>query len=149
MSAILWSFIGSLAGALGVLITLFIWVRERATLHRAEEITRKTTGSILAQDIDIGLVRRPQGEIDADQTTAIAEILGALQQTDDAVVQVGTILVVKSGGTVNVQNLSNRGLRYLEKHQELMRSSEAMLTALNDPNTPFTSTRVKPPHGTA
>jgi hypothetical protein len=147
MTAILIPVIAALTGAVGMLITLFEWARTRVTLRRAEENTRESAKSLLTQDINIDLVRGPQADIDARQTTAVAEVLKALESTENAVIQIGTTLVVKVSGTVTVQELDTKELRYLERHQELMRSPEAMLTALSDPNTPFSSGRVMPQPG--
>ena len=147
MSAILYPVIAILGGALGMLVTLFAWARTRVTLRRAEKKTQEDARSVLDEDIKIDLVRGPQENIDARQADAVAEVLRALQETDNAVLQIGTILVIKVNGSVNVRELTTKELRYLERHQELMRSPEAMLTALTDPNTPFSSSRVTPQHG--
>jgi hypothetical protein len=147
MSAVVLSVLGVLAGAVGMLVTLFVWARERVTLRHAEEATRENTKSFLPQDIDIDLIRGPQEDIDARQAVAVSELLRALAHTNNAVVQVGTILVVKVDGRVLVQELPTKGLRYLERHPELKRNPEAMLTALNDPSAPFSSSSATPKSG--
>jgi hypothetical protein len=123
--------IGALTvAAAGVIATLASWSRERITAIRAENTTRSTS-SRYGERIDIDLLSGPQSRLDKAQMEAVEKLLRALENTPNAVIQVGELLLVKYDGETLVRSLSGRELRYLEKNKEVFSSPSKALEALN------------------
>jgi hypothetical protein len=137
MSVATWASIGALlTGAIGALATLINWFRARQVLIRAQQNSVSST-EVPLPDTSFDLLRGPQSRIDAVETEAVAAMINSLKNVPEAVVQVGSILLIKTDGTVVARSLSVKELRYLETHRALLKNPQAILGALNDPGTPF------------
>jgi hypothetical protein len=123
----------------GLLATLFAWSRTRRTLQQAEKQTKESAKDIPVNPIAVDLLQGPQSRIDAAQPKALSALVAALEDTPNAVVQVGSELLIKSNGVVTVWSLTTKELRYLANHKQLLRDPESILSAINNPNTPFSS----------
>ena len=80
--------------------------------------------------IELHLVHKQQAEIDSMQGDAVAKLLTALEHTPDALVQIGSVLLIKVDGVPAVRNLTQVELRYLERNPRPLRSPATILEAL-------------------
>lgn len=137
--AVFWSIAAGIgAAAIGLLVTLFEWARARRTLLRAET-AHESAKALIGDEANINLLQGPQERIDVEQAKAVSQLLQALGDTSEAVVRIGTNLVVKSGGRTFVRNLNTKELRYLDKNPQLGQSPDLIISAMNDPEGPFAS----------
>ena len=72
----------------------------------------------------------PQAQIDATQAGAAANLIAALSSTPNAIVQIGSVLLIKVDGTPIVRNLTQIELSYLEHNKHLYRSPKDALEEL-------------------
>lgn len=73
-----------------------------------------------------------QAQVDDTQATAASRLIQSLENTQRAVLLVGSILVVKVDGAVTVRTLSHRHLDHLERHPHLIADPTKILLALPD-----------------
>jgi hypothetical protein len=138
MSVLLSVSVSAIATAsLGMLVTLITWFRTRQIVLRAEAETRVSTKAHLNRAVEVDLLRGPQSRIDTAEAKALSEVIDAIGNTAEAVIQIGSIVLLKTGGTVIARSLNVRELRYLEQHKDLLQRPAAMLEAFDDPATPF------------
>jgi hypothetical protein len=108
------------------------WYRDLiATSRRA--LTSRELGERLRKverGIELQLLHKHQAEIDSMQGDAVAKLLTALEHTPDALVQIGSVLLVKVDGVPAVRNLTHIELRHLEHNPKLLRSPATILDAL-------------------
>lgn len=104
----------------------FVAVSRRAlTAHELGERLQK-----VERGIELQLLHKQQAEIDSMQGDAVAKLLTALEHTPDALVQIGSVLLVKVDGVPAVRNLTQVELRYLEHNPTLLKSPATILEAL-------------------
>ena len=73
----------------------------------------------------------PMSKIDVTQSQAVADLVIALDKTPNAVVQCGSVLIVKVQGTIVVRNLTQLGgARTWERNPSLFRNPEQALQLL-------------------
>jgi anti-anti-sigma factor len=84
----------------------------------------------LVRAIEMQTLHRPQAEIDATQSDAVAKLIAALDKTPRAVVQIGSVLLVKADSAVVVRNLTQLELAHWERNPGLFRDPEAALSEL-------------------
>ncbi|MFC7386779.1 DUF6879 family protein [Sphaerisporangium rhizosphaerae] len=84
----------------------------------------------LEQAAQLQVLGRPQAEVDAAQGAAVAQLITALDKTKDAIVQIGSILLIKVDWVVSVRNLTPQELRLLDGRPELFRDPAGVLAAL-------------------
>lgn len=70
----------------------------------------------LERALEIQLVDKPQSQVNAADGGAVAALITALDKTDNAMITIGTILLVKANGVVAVRNLSLPEMRLLERN---------------------------------
>ena len=80
--------------------------------------------------LEIQTLHIPQAQIDAMQADAAAKLIGALGPTPNAIVQIGSVLLVKVDGTPIVRNLTQVELSYLEHNKHLYKSPKNALEEL-------------------
>lgn len=73
----------------------------------------------------------PQAQIDATQAGAAASLIASLSNTSNAIVQIGSILIIKVEGTPVVRNLTQTELSYLEHNRHLYSSPRQALEELS------------------
>jgi hypothetical protein len=138
MTALLGVSVAAIAtAAAGLLATLVTWFRTRRVLIRAENETKQATANVLERGVEIDLLRGPQSRIDATETRALSTLIEALADVPEAVIQVGSVLLIKAADRVLARSLTVKELRYLEQHKDLLQSTSAILAAFDDPATPF------------
>lgn len=84
----------------------------------------------IERGIELHLVHKKQAEIDSLQGDAVAKLLTALESTPTALVQIGSVLLVKVDGVPAVRNLTQQEMHYLERNPSLLRNPAAILDAL-------------------
>jgi hypothetical protein len=108
------------------------WYRDFIVLSR-RALTSRELGERLQKverGIELQLLHKQQAEIDSMQGDAVAKLLTALEHTPDALVQIGSVLLVKVDGVPAVRNLTQVELRYLEHNPKLLKSPGTILEAL-------------------
>ncbi|MBB5158620.1 STAS domain-containing protein [Saccharopolyspora phatthalungensis] len=88
----------------------------------------------LSRALDLRLLDRQQAEVDAAQGAAVAGLIRSLQHTPRAVVQVGSVLLVKVDDVIVVRNLTQVELAYWERNPALFRDPAAALLELQQAN---------------
>ena len=86
----------------------------------------------LQRAIELQLLHKHQAEVDSLQGDAVAKLIESLGSTESAVVQIGSLLLVKLNGGIVTRNLTQRELAYLEGHPLLYRSPELILEKLHE-----------------
>lgn len=84
----------------------------------------------LERAVDLQTHLRAQAQIDANQGDAVAKLITALEKTPNAVVQIGSVLLVKVGDDLAVRNLTQRELAIYERKPILFRNPAKALEAL-------------------
>ena len=80
--------------------------------------------------VEMRLLLADQAKIDAAQGDAVAKLLKSLENTQDALIQIGSVLLIKVNGVPVVRNLSQRELAYMEQNPALFRDPAATLQEL-------------------
>lgn len=84
----------------------------------------------LGRALDLQIMHRPQAEIDASQGATVAKLITSLSGTPHAVVQAGSVLLVKDGDTLLVRNLTQLELAHWERNPALFRDPAAAVREL-------------------
>lgn len=92
--------------------------------------TRDEVLSLLQRALEQQTLEIPQAQIDVTQSQAVAMLLTALDKTPNAVVQVGSVLVIKVRDTTIVRNLTQLELAHWERNPSLFRDPEKALIEL-------------------
>jgi hypothetical protein len=80
--------------------------------------------------LEIQALHIPQAQIDAMQADAAAKLIAAFDPVPNALVQIGSVLLLKVDGTPIVRNLTQIELSYLEHNKHLYRSPKDTLEEL-------------------
>lgn len=92
--------------------------------------TRDEVLTLMQRAIEQQVLGVPQSRIDVAQSQAIAGLLVALEKTPSAVVQSGSVLLIKVRDVVVVRNLTQLELAYWERNPGLFRDPEKALSEL-------------------
>jgi anti-anti-sigma factor len=114
------------------------WFREfllKARKHGKTALPVENQLDKLVRTIELQALHRPQAEIDAAQGDAVAKLIIALDQTPRAVVQVGSVLLVKVDSNIVVRNLTQLELAHWERNPALFRDPDAALNELQRAST--------------
>jgi hypothetical protein len=84
----------------------------------------------LERGIELYTLHRAQAEVDEKQGSTVAQLLTALEGTPNALIQIGSLLIVKVDGVPAVRNLTQLELRHLEQNPQLLGDPGAVLAAL-------------------
>ncbi|TCO43789.1 helix-turn-helix domain-containing protein [Actinocrispum wychmicini] len=87
-------------------------------------------GRELDRAVELRAVDEVQARVDATQSKAVAELLTALADTPAALIQLGSVLLIKVDGVPIVRNLTQAELNYLQRNPNLLRDPIACLDAL-------------------
>lgn len=108
------------------------WFR-RSYARSKEALTSqgvKDTLTRAERALEIQTLHIPQAQIDAMQADAAARLIAALDPTPNALVQIGSVLLLKVDGTPIVRNLTQIELSYLEHNKHLYKSPKDALEEL-------------------
>lgn len=103
--------------------------KAKATVEELQRIAIELRRAAELQALDI-----PQSRVDAAEGDAVAKLLTALSGEPNAVIQIGSILLVKSDGVPAVRNLTQFELAVLQRNPELLTQPSIILLALQDAN---------------
>jgi hypothetical protein len=108
------------------------WYRAFVTRLRNAETSDELADRLqrVERGIELHLLHKKQAEIDSLQGEAVAKLLTALESTPSALIQIGSVLLVKVDGIPVVRNLTQQELTYLERNPSLLRNPAAILDAL-------------------
>jgi hypothetical protein len=108
------------------------WFAKTAEVTTQPEVTKRLEK--LERALELKGLGYPQAEIDAKQAAAVAELLGALKDIQNAAIQVGSILLIKQsvGPMIQVRTLTQAELIHLENNQALLSSPHNLLERLSD-----------------
>jgi hypothetical protein len=73
----------------------------------------------------------PQSYIDSAQSDGVAKLIAALSNTQNALIQIGSVLLIKVDGTPIVRNLTQVELAHLERNKILYKSPKDALEELS------------------
>ena len=103
------------------------WVHVKRSSPPIDEQLVKLARAVELQGLD-----RPQSEVDLNQAEAVARLLGALDSESDALIQVGSVFLVKFNNVVVVRNLSQTELAYFSRNPALFKDPEKALQCLQE-----------------
>lgn len=110
------------------------WFRRMSA--KFEEAGGPATARRLARELDraveLRAVDQVQAQVDSAQGDAVAKLLTALADTPNAVIQIGSVLLVKVDGIPRVRNLTQAELAYLQRNPELFHDPAAVLHILQE-----------------
>lgn len=86
----------------------------------------------LERGIELQLVTKNQAQVDQAQGDAVAKLLAALQDSPTALIQIGSVLLVKIDGVPMVRNLTQTEIALLDRNPSLLDNPRSALCALND-----------------
>ena len=101
--------------------------REALTSDAAAEIALR-----LERAIEIQALHKPQADIDWSQADGVAKLITALDGQPNALIQIGSVFLVKVDGVIAVRNLSQRELAFLQRNSRILTTPKEFLNALDD-----------------
>lgn len=101
------------------------WARVKESAPPVEEQLAKLQRAVELQGLDM-----PQSEVDLNQAEAVSRLLASLDSESDALIQVGSVFLVKVEGKVIVRNLTQIELSYFNRHPALFQDPAKALEIL-------------------
>ncbi|RJQ71899.1 hypothetical protein D5S17_26935 [Pseudonocardiaceae bacterium YIM PH 21723] len=101
---------------------LGVWFK---TSDTADRISRD-----LERAVELRVLHQAQAQVDAAQGDVVAKLISSLENTQNALIQVGSVLLLKVNGVLSVRNLTQRELALLEHRPELFSNPAGVLQAL-------------------
>jgi len=92
--------------------------------------TREEMLILLQRAFEQQVLDKPQAQIDITQSQAVAMLLTAVDKTPNALIQVGSVLLVKVQDTIVIRNLTQMEMAHWERNPELFRDPERALSEL-------------------
>lgn len=80
--------------------------------------------------IELQAIYHAQAEVDSLQSAAVANLITALGGTSDAIIQIGSVLLIKANGVTAVRNLTQQELAHLERNPDVFRDPTVALREL-------------------
>lgn len=106
------------------------WFRE--LLARAKESAPPVEEQMvkLARAAELQGLDRPQSQVDLNQAEAVARLLNSLDADSDALIQIGSVFLLKFEGKVIVRNLTQIELAYFNRNPALFQDPAKALQVL-------------------
>ncbi|MEU8319765.1 hypothetical protein AB0C33_15500 [Nonomuraea sp. NPDC048881] len=82
--------------------------------------------------VELATIHSRQADNDSKQAEAVTNLLQALEGTEQAVLLVGSVLILKGDGKVSARTLTQRQLAFLERHPISVTDPAAVLFALDE-----------------
>ncbi|WP_146073619.1 hypothetical protein [Amycolatopsis sp. CA-126428] len=86
----------------------------------------------IERGIELQLLAKNQAQVDRAQGDAVAKLLVALEASPTALVQIGSVLIVKIDGVPLVRNLTQSEIAMLDRDPSLLDNPRSVLCALSD-----------------
>ncbi|WIV53555.1 hypothetical protein [Amycolatopsis nalaikhensis] len=96
----------------------------------SEEMRRRLEK--IERGVELQLLTKNQAQVDQAQGDAVAKLLVALQASSTALVQIGSVLIVKIDGVPLVRNLTQAEIAMLDRDPSLLDNPRSVLNALSD-----------------
>ena len=96
--------------------------KKAITSEAAEEIYERAE-----RTVEMRALLLPQAQIDSAQADAAARLITSLDGVSNAVVQIGSVLLIKVDGVVHVRNLNQHELTILEHSRSLLKAPKEAL----------------------
>jgi anti-anti-sigma factor len=108
------------------------WFREFLVRKRdpTARPTRDEMLALLQRAFEQQVLDKPQAQIDIAQSQAVAMLLAAVDKTPNALIQVGSVLLIKVQDTVIIRNLTQLEMAHWERNPEMFRDPEKALCEL-------------------
>jgi len=106
------------------------WFREFLVHTKDSAPSARLQLTTLASAIELARLDRRRSEIDLNQAEVVARLLKALGTESDALIQIGSVLIVKADNKIIVRNLSQTELEYFNQNPALFRDPEKALQTL-------------------
>ncbi|WP_410634418.1 hypothetical protein [Amycolatopsis sp. cmx-4-83] len=106
----------------------FVFRLRRAS--SSEEMRRRLEK--VERGIELQLLTKNQAHVDQAQGDAVAKLLVALEASPTAMVQIGSVLIVKIDGVPLVRNLTQTEIAMLDRDPSLLDNPRSVLRALGD-----------------
>jgi hypothetical protein len=84
----------------------------------------------LERALEMPTLHSPQAQIDSAQGDAVAKLITALAPESNALIQIGSVFLLKVDGVVTCRNLSQRELAFLERNPRVLGSPRDVLAVL-------------------
>lgn len=94
----------------------------------------KTRLKKVERALELQTMHRAQAEIDAAQGDAVAKLITSLAGSPNAIIQIGSVLLIKVDGVPVVRNLTRLELAHLEQNPALFRDPAGALHELQQVN---------------
>lgn len=101
------------------------WVRTKEAAPPVEELLAKLQRALELRELD-----HPQSEVDLNQADAVARLLGALSPESDALMQIGSLVLIKVENKVFVRTLTQGELIYFNRNPALFQDPANALQVL-------------------
>jgi len=100
------------------------WFRKFFFASRGKLTPDQLAASLAKVERSLGVktLDLPQSQVDLNRADGVAKLLTSLEKTDNALVQIGSILIIKNEGTPVVLNLTPNELSELEREPAVFRS---------------------------
>lgn len=102
-------------------------IRHWRSTEEAAEVAARLERVLTVRTLDTA-----QAEVDLKQAEAVAHLMKALENQDDACIQVGSLFLLKVDGTTIVRNLTPRELTFLSRHPSVLATPRQVLAALEE-----------------
>jgi hypothetical protein len=108
------------------------WYRAFVTRAKKAATAPEFTSRLakLERALELQVIHRAQAEVDAAQGDAVAKLITALGKSPNAIIQIGSVLLIKVDGVPVVRNLTQIELGHLERNPALFRDPAAALHEL-------------------
>ncbi|MEN3540649.1 hypothetical protein AAH991_36430 [Microbispora sp. ZYX-F-249] len=81
---------------------------------------------------ELRLVDESQATVDDQEAAAAAKLIAAFEKIESGTAIVGSLLLVKANGRVDIRNLTPQEITYLKRHPGLIRNPEGVMQALQE-----------------
>lgn len=111
---------------------MWAWLSRSKQALTSAEVTERLAQ--VERALQLQYVHKPQSEVTLASGSAAAQLIAALEHTPQAVIQIGTLLLIKmtvdSAGSIYVRTLSEKELALLSAHPDLFASPARLLSML-------------------
>jgi len=101
------------------------WVRAKSASPPVEDVLMKLQRMLELRELD-----QPQSEVDLNQADAVARLLGALSLEQDALMQIGSLILIKVKEKIFVRTLTQTELVYFSRNPALFQDPAKALQIL-------------------
>ncbi|MEU4229557.1 hypothetical protein AB0F17_35115 [Nonomuraea sp. NPDC026600] len=108
------------------------WLRRLRAIVRdtaAAEPTKQLADEV-HRALQLKHLHQAQARVDQEQAEAVAKLIQALESTGSAVLMIGSVMILKTSGTISSRTLTQRELIFLERNPGLISDPHQLLMQL-------------------